>query len=74
MSRIRTKEDARRRIDELRRELANFKDFQAQSEARMGRYRYLHRHEWPQLAAGVQDELRAELRDLRERMDTLPDE
>jgi hypothetical protein len=71
--RIRTKEDARRRLAELNKELANFKDFQAQSEQRMGRWRYLHKHDWPQLPGGVQEEIRGKIREIKEMMDSLPD-
>lgn len=73
MARIRTKEDARRRIAELQRELSDFKDFQAQSETRMRRTRFPARRDWPQLPAGVQKELQGEIRDLKEQMDSLPD-
>jgi hypothetical protein len=73
MSRIRTKEDARKRIAELKRELDAFKDFEAQSESRKQQINRWHRHDWPQLPAAVQSELRRQISDLKEQIDDLPE-
>jgi hypothetical protein len=73
MSRIRTKEDARRRLAELKRELSDFKDFQAQSEERQRRITHWKRHDWPQLPGDVQVELQAKIREIKEMMDNLPE-